>query len=69
MAKTKGFLQYKRQKPGYRSVEERIQDFREIDIPLTPEAIIQQAARCADCGIPFCHGTGCPVGKSHSRIQ
>lgn len=63
MAKIKGFLQYKRQKPGYRSVEERIHDFREIDIPLTPEAVVEQAARCADCGVPFCHGTGCPLGN------
>ncbi|MBC8379500.1 MAG: glutamate synthase subunit beta [Planctomycetes bacterium] len=61
MAKTKGFLEYKRQKVGYRPVENRVKDFQEIEIPLTPEAIKEQAARCIDCGIPFCHGSGCPV--------
>jgi len=63
MAKTKGFMEYKRQPVGYRAVEERIQDYREIEIPLTPEAIKEQAARCADCGVPFCHGSGCPLGN------
>lgn len=64
MAKTKGFLEYKRQPVGHRPVNERIGDFKEIEIPLTPEAIIQQAARCADCGIPFCHSEmGCPVSN------
>jgi len=61
MAKIKGFLHHKRNKVGYRSIDERIRDFREIDIPLTPEAIVEQAARCADCGVPFCHGVGCPL--------
>ena len=61
MAKTKGFLDYKRQKVGYRPVENRVKDFKEIEIPLSPDAIKQQAARCIDCGIPFCHGSGCPV--------
>ncbi|HOK96183.1 MAG TPA: glutamate synthase subunit beta [Anaerohalosphaeraceae bacterium] len=63
MAKIKGFLEYPRQSVPYRPVEERIGDYREIEIPLTPEAIVQQAARCADCGIPFCHGAGCPLGN------
>ncbi|MBL7215236.1 MAG: glutamate synthase subunit beta, partial [Phycisphaerae bacterium] len=63
MAKIKGFLEYKRQKVTYRPINERVRDFDEIEIPLTPEAIKQQAARCTDCGIPFCHGTGCPVSN------
>jgi glutamate synthase (NADPH/NADH) small chain len=63
MAKTKGFIDYKRQPVGYRPVQERVQDYREIEIPLTPDAIKEQAARCADCGIPFCHGSGCPLGN------
>ena len=64
MAKARGFLEFNRQKVGYRSVEERVGDFREIEIPLTPDAIKQQAARCADCGIPFCHSEmGCPVAN------
>lgn len=61
MAETKGFLKYKRQPVGHRPVAERVGDHKEIDLPLTPDEIRQQAARCADCGIPFCHGSGCPV--------
>jgi NAD(P)H-dependent glutamate synthase small subunit len=64
MGELKGFLKHKRQEVGHRAVEERIHDFDEIDLPLTPEAIRNQAARCMDCGIPFCHGAGCPVGNS-----
>ncbi len=60
MGEVKGFLKYTREDAGHRSVEERIYDFNEIDLPLTPDQIKQQAARCMDCGIPFCHGAGCP---------
>lgn len=61
MAKTKGFLEFGRQAVEYRPVEARIADYKEIEIPLTPDSLRQQAARCIDCGIPFCHGAGCPV--------
>jgi len=61
MGEVKGFLKYNRQPTGYRPVEERIHDFEELELPLTPEQIFQQAARCMDCGIPFCHGVGCPL--------
>ena len=61
MGETKGFLKYTRQDIEHRPVEERIHDFEDIDIPLSPDDLILQAARCADCGIPFCHGVGCPV--------
>ncbi len=64
MGEIKGFIKYKRQNVGHRPVEERIHDFRELDLPLTPDEIRQQAARCMDCGIPFCHGAGCPLGNS-----
>ncbi|MHC4551308.1 MAG: glutamate synthase subunit beta [Planctomycetota bacterium] len=60
---SKGFLEYKRQKVAYRPIDQRVGDFKEIEVPLTPEAIAQQAERCADCGIPFCHGAGCPVSN------
>ncbi|MEN8126854.1 MAG: glutamate synthase subunit beta [Planctomycetota bacterium] len=63
MAKARGFLEYKRQPVEYRPIENRVKDYKEIEIPLTPETITQQAARCADCGIPFCHGAGCPLGN------
>ncbi len=64
MGELMGFLKYERQEVGHRPVEERIHDFNEIDLPLTPEAIRRQAARCMDCGIPFCQGAGCPVCNS-----
>ncbi len=64
MVEPKGFLKHKRQPVGRRSVLERVADFREVDLPLTPDEIRVQAARCMNCGIPFCHGTGCPLGNS-----
>jgi len=63
MGETKGFLKYTRQEVEHRPIEERIHDFADIDIPLTPDAVITQAARCADCGIPFCLGVGCPLNN------
>ncbi len=64
MAEPKAFLKYKRQPVGHRPIEERIHDYRELDLPLTPDEIHQQASRCMDCGIPFCHGSGCPLQNS-----
>ncbi len=64
MAEIKGFLKYKRKKTGYRPIEQRVCDYREVELTLTPEDIVQQAARCIDCGIPFCHGMGCPLGNN-----
>ncbi|MBN1361560.1 MAG: glutamate synthase subunit beta [Sedimentisphaerales bacterium] len=63
MGEVKGFLKHERQEVGHRPVQERILDFNEINLPLSPDAIRQQAARCMDCGIPFCHGSGCPVSN------
>jgi len=64
MGQIKDFLKYPRREPDHRSVEERVHDFNELDLPLTPDEIHQQAARCMDCGIPFCHGLGCPLKNS-----
>ncbi len=64
MGEIKAFLKYKRQDTGHRPVEERIRDFRELELALTPDQIHTQAARCMDCGIPFCHGVGCPLGNN-----
>jgi len=61
VGEVKGFLKYKRQDVGHRPVQQRIKDFEEMDLPLTPDQLRQQAARCMDCGIPFCHGVGCPL--------
>jgi len=69
MGEVKGFLKYRRQEVGHRQVEERIYDFGELDLPLTPEQIHQQTARCMDCGIPFCHGAGCPLKNSIPDIN
>ncbi len=69
MGEVKGFLKYKRREVGHRPAKERINDFNELDLPLTPEQIHQQTARCMDCGIPFCHGTGCPLKNSIPDIN
>jgi len=61
MAKPTGFLEYKRQDVAHRPAAERVKDYFEIDLPLPEDALLRQAARCMDCGIPFCHGAGCPV--------
>jgi len=64
MSEPKAFLTYGREEIAYRPVEERVTDFREFDLPLAPESIHRQAARCMSCGIPFCHGAGCPLNNS-----
>jgi glutamate synthase (NADPH/NADH) small chain len=45
-----------------RERSERVHDFREVTVPLAEPAAAEQASRCMDCGIPFCHG-GCPLGN------
>lgn len=62
-AKPTGFLEYERQIATKRPVEERVRDYREIPLLMTPERLNQQAARCMDCGIPYCHAHGCPLGN------
>ena len=61
MGKPTGFLEFAREAPAHRSVEQRAGDYCEIDIANPDEVLIRQAARCMDCGIPFCHGAGCPL--------
>ena len=62
MGKPTGFLEYGRELPGKRDPEERIHDYRELYLDFEEEKINKQAARCMDCGVPFCH-TGCPLGN------
>ena len=62
MGDTKGFLKVKRKSSGYRPVCERINDFKEVAQLPTPASAREQAARCMDCGTPFCH-SACPVGN------
>ncbi len=60
MGKTTGFVEIKRQNRTYRPVTDRIRHFEEFVIPLEDGELRKQAARCMDCGIPFCHD-GCPL--------
>ena len=62
MGKVTGFLEIKRKKPPSRPVAERLRDWREYYLPYPVEDLTKQAARCMDCGIPFCH-QGCPLGN------
>ena len=61
MGKPTGFMEYPRHQAPRRPVAERIKDYCEISLPLAPDSLANQAARCMDCGIPFCHGMGCPL--------
>lgn len=61
MAKPTGFLEFARQDPAKRPVEQRVHDYGEIEQPLSLAELEQQAARCMDCGVPTCHAFGCPV--------
>ena len=62
MGKPKGFLEFTRELPGKRPIHERKQDYNEFVSPYPAEQLNQQAARCMNCGIPFCHH-GCPLGN------
>lgn len=62
MGKPTGFLEFTRELPGKRPVEERVNDYREFVERYSDTKLNQQAARCMDCGVPFCHN-GCPLGN------
>jgi len=62
VGKVTGFKEYTRETPTRRDVKERIHDYFEVYQPYPDEKVRTQAARCMDCGIPFCH-TGCPVNN------
>ena len=71
MGKVTGFLEIEREDRDYQPVAERVQHWREFVLPLPEKEIREQAARCMDCGVPYCHGTsritgaptGCPVNN------
>jgi glutamate synthase (NADPH) small chain len=71
MGKATGFLEFERNDRDYEPVEERVKHWREFVLPLSDEENKTQAARCMDCGVPYCHGTnivtgaptGCPVNN------
>ena len=62
MGKPTGFLEIERQDRGYEKPGERLRNWNEFVHPLPEQTLNQQAARCMDCGIPFCH-SGCPVNN------
>lgn len=62
MGKPTGFLEFERELPGKKEVAERVKEYTELYLPFAEEKTNQQAARCMDCGIPFCHN-GCPLGN------
>ncbi|MGB3619354.1 MAG: glutamate synthase subunit beta [Catalinimonas sp.] len=63
MGKPRGFMEYGRELPPTKTAELRIQDYQEIYLTFPEEKTKQQAARCMDCGVPFCHN-GCPLGNN-----
>jgi glutamate synthase (NADPH/NADH) small chain len=62
MAKVTGFLEHAREETPHRPVEERLRDWREVQADPLLEQVRTQAARCMDCGVPFCND-GCPLGN------
>ena len=62
MGKITGFLEHRREDTPYRPVEERLRDWHEVQADPPPQQVREQAARCMDCGIPFCNN-GCPLGN------
>jgi glutamate synthase (NADPH) small chain len=62
MGKVTGFMEYERLEEGYAPVPERLKNYKEFVIGLKPEDAKTQAARCMDCGTPFCNN-GCPVNN------
>ena len=62
MGKVTGFIEIERHDRTYKSASDRIRNYEEFVIPLEERDLERQAARCMDCGIPFCHN-GCPVNN------
>jgi glutamate synthase (NADPH/NADH) small chain len=62
MGKITGFLEFDRQDRTYAPASDRVRHFREFLNPLEDRDVKRQAARCMDCGIPYCHN-GCPVNN------
>ena len=62
MGKPTGFLEFTRQLPSKRPVQERKGDYNEFVHSYSPQELNHQSARCMNCGIPFCHH-GCPLGN------
>ena len=73
MGKPTGFIEFQRELPADRSPRERVSDFDEFHLHMAVDGLREQAARCMDCGVPFCHtgaamshsdkGSGCPINN------
>ena len=69
MGKSTGFMEYPRELPADRPVEERVRDWQEFHLHMSQDKLREQGARCMDCGTPFCHtgvllsgmASGCPI--------
>jgi len=57
------FIRYPRRDASYRPVYERLRDYNAVELSLTFEDTLMQAERCMECGTPFCHAYGCPLGN------
>lgn len=68
MGNPRAFLTVPRQDAGHRPVYERIADFSEVEQTLNDSSRQQQASRCMDCGVPFCHWA-CPLGNKQPEWQ
>ncbi|MEG1006587.1 MULTISPECIES: glutamate synthase subunit beta [Bacteroides] len=68
MGDSKAFLTIPRYEAGYRPVLERITDYSQVEQTLNTHDRKQQASRCMDCGVPFCHWA-CPVGNKQPEWQ
>ena len=63
MGQVDGFMKYNRENAKSRDPKERLKDYKEVYTPLEKEKVKKNAARCMDCGVPFCHN-GCPLGNN-----
>ena len=63
MGKADAFLNIPRRNFAKQDVQERLRHYREIYLEMAEEDLQQQASRCMDCGVPYCHGFGCPLGN------
>ena len=71
MGKPTGFIEYLRELPVDRKAHERIRDWQEFHEHMDDGKLVEQAARCMDCGVPFCHtgtlfsgmASGCPINN------
>jgi glutamate synthase (NADPH/NADH) small chain len=68
MGNPKGFMTIGRKEAGYRPLNDRIYDYGEVEQTLDDKDRQEQASRCMDCGVPFCHW-GCPVGSKIPEWQ